>query len=369
MLRTDRESRPRNLGIFRKHLYHVATKKLPGANLLFISDYQKGAIGPEVQQLVEDAIQRNLFVGVNAKPASVEWFRGADLLTLNHSEAEKCIAKDLPNEALVIAAGKELLARSGVKRLAITRGESGITLFSQDNAPRHFPAIPVEVYDVAGAGDTAAAALTLALASGSPPEIAAHIAIAAAASVVRKVGVATTTAHEILETYDETIGRAHALHKVLNRQELVKRIEQLRERNQKIVFTNGCFDILHVGHKRYLSQARLLGDVLIIGLNTDESVRRLKGAGRPINALEDRAEVLSALESVDFVIPFGEDTAESLVREIRPDVYVKGGDYEGREDDIPEGVAVREFGGEIRILPYIEGRSTTEILRRLETEV
>jgi D-beta-D-heptose 7-phosphate kinase/D-beta-D-heptose 1-phosphate adenosyltransferase len=240
---------------------------------------------------------------------------------------------------------------------AITLDRDGALFFERGREPYRTYARPVEHSRAAGAGDTFAAALGLALAAGGDLAAAAEIASAASAVVVAKEGTAVTTAAEV-------IGYLAAGDKYCpDRGALATRLESHRREGRRVVLTNGCFDLIHRGHIAYLSAAKALGDVLVVGVNSDVSVRRLKGPERPINALEDRVQVLAALSSVDHVVPFDEDTPVALVRAVRPDVFVKGGDY--TPSMLPEAPVVESLGGVVRILPYVEDRSTTSMIARI----
>jgi D-beta-D-heptose 7-phosphate kinase/D-beta-D-heptose 1-phosphate adenosyltransferase len=216
---------------------------------------------------------------------------------------------------------------------------------------------PVHARSAVGAGDTFIAALSLALAAGANGRVAAEIATAAAAIAIGKDGTSTCSAAELRDClgpqgkYDQDLQR------------LVQRVESYREQGRRVVFTNGCFDILHRGHIAYLNRAKALGDVLIVGLNSDASVSRLKGPERPINSLDDRAQVLAALSAVDHIVPFDDDTPIDLIRIVKPDVFVKGGDY--TVESLPEAPTVAGMGGEVRILPYIDDQSTSRIIERV----
>lgn len=253
--------------------------------------------------------------------------------------------------------GARLLEVTGARIAAVTLDTEGARFVTRDRPPYRTYARPAQHARAAGAGDTFASALAMALAAGADVAGAAEIASAAAAVVVDKEGTATCTLAELRAALSGSDKLAPDLPTLLGR------LESRRRAGERIVLTNGCFDILHRGHITYLSAAKALGDVLVVGLNTDAGVRRLKGAGRPINQLEDRAAVLAALSSVDHVIAFDEDTPIELVRAVRPHVFVKGGDY--TLDRLPEAEVVRAQGGEIRILPYVRDRSTTSVIERV----
>jgi D-beta-D-heptose 7-phosphate kinase/D-beta-D-heptose 1-phosphate adenosyltransferase len=233
----------------------------------------------------------------------------------------------------------------------------GTLLHRRGHRPFRTYAEPAPDHMSTGAGDTFTAAFALWLAAGGDPEEAADAAQAAAGVVVRRPGTATCTLHELLRA------TRHVEGPVQTPRALAKRIDEHRRRGRRIVFTNGCFDVLHRGHVTYLDQARRLGDVLVVAVNSDDSVARLKGPGRPINRCEDRMSVLAALNCVDYVTQFSEDTPERLLSMIRPDLYVKGGDY--TPEMLPEAPLVRALGGEVRVLDYVPDRSTTAIVERI----
>jgi len=223
----------------------------------------------------------------------------------------------------------------------------------------HIPAHARGVYDVTGAGDTVISALTMALAAGAKTLEAAKISNAAAGVVVGKVGTATVTPEELRQALNKETG----MEKIKTLAEMAILIDRLREQKKKIVFTNGCFDLLHIGHIRYLLEAKTLGDVLIVGLNTDHSVKSIKGDKRPIVPEEERAEILAALDCIDYVVPFSEPTPDNIISMLKPDLLIKGGDY--RLEDIPEACLVKSYGGEVIILPGVEGHSTSTLVNHI----
>jgi D-beta-D-heptose 7-phosphate kinase/D-beta-D-heptose 1-phosphate adenosyltransferase len=257
---------------------------------------------------------------------------------------------------LVEMQGARVLDATGAQVAAVTLDGDGAVILQRGQPPYRTYARAGARTGVAGAGDTYLAAFTLSLAAGAGAEVAAEVASAAAGIVVEKDGTALCSAVELREALHDDRKEVASLDRLRNC------VALHRQRGHRLVFTNGCFDILHPGHISYLNGAKAQGDVLIVGVNGDRSVARLKGAGRPINRLEDRVRVLAALSSVDHVVPFDGDTPLDLVDVVRPDVFVKGGDY--TVDTIPEAARVRELGGEVRVLPYVEGRSTTGIIGR-----
>lgn len=252
----------------------------------------------------------------------------------------------------------ELLEVTGAGHLAVTADIDGALLLERDGSWYRTYARPAPNSRAAGAGDTFAAALTLGLAAGASPPVAMELASAAAQVVVTRDGTTTCSLTELRSAL-------HGGSKVVAAEDLAPVIATHREAGRRIVFTNGCFDIVHRGHVTYLSQAKAEGDVLIVGLNSDASTRRLKGPGRPVNTFDDRAHVLAALSCVDHVVGFEEDTPEALLRRIAPDVVVKGGDYS--RDTLPEAALVEALGGEVRFMPYLDGTSTTRLIEQIRS--
>ena len=253
--------------------------------------------------------------------------------------------------------GEKILDATGAQLAAITLDSEGALVFERGSLPYRTYAQPNPDSHAAGAGDTFVSALTLALVAGADRQAAAEIASAAATVVVRRDGTTACSAAELREYF--SIGDKF----VSDLGRLVARLEAERQGCRRVVFTNGCFDILHSGHIAYLNRAKALGDILVLGVNTDESVQRLKGPSRPINSLKDRVQVLSGLSSVDYITSFGEDTPVELIRALRPDVFVKGGDY--TRETLPEAALVEEMGGAVQILPYMEDHSTTGMIARI----
>jgi D-beta-D-heptose 7-phosphate kinase/D-beta-D-heptose 1-phosphate adenosyltransferase len=238
-----------------------------------------------------------------------------------------------------------------LKYAMITLSEDGMAIFEDDMIK--IPTVAREVYDVTGAGDTVLATLGYALSSGKTIIQAAHFANSAAAVAVSKVGSATVT-HDEIEAYNHSLHKQSSSSKIKTLEELITSLPK----DKKIVFTNGCFDILHAGHVKYLEEAKSYGDLLVLGLNSDASVTRLKGESRPINQVEDRAAVLAGLESIDFVVEFTDDTPYELIKAVKPDILVKGGDYEGKE------VVGSDIAKETRLVQFVDGKSTTKIIER-----
>ena len=327
-------------------------------DVVVLSDYDKGML-QAAQSFIRPALAAGCRVLVDPKKRDFADFAGASLVTPNQAEFEAVVG---PCEDVAELAAKAARAIDdfGLEAILVTRGEQGMTLVMRGQPAQHFAAEAREVYDVTGAGDTVIAALATGLASGLATGDAVFLAGKAAAIVVGRVGTAAATAADIA-----AFDRAHSnkispiAGKIVGRRELLARLDEYRAQGMKIVATNGCFDLLHIGHLRYLEQAAALGDVLVVAVNGDASVARLKGAQRPINPLADRMELLAGLASVDLVVDFDEDTPEALLADLRPDILVKGGDY--REEEI----AGRQYAGEVRLLDFIDGRSSSDIVARI----
>ena len=334
---------------------------LPQAKILVLSDYAKGTL-QDCQSLIKRARADNIPVLVDPKGGDFSRYRGASLLTPNISEFEAVVGH-CENEQAVVSKGMELIEQLGIDALLVTRGEMGMTLLRPNQAAIHLPARAREVYDVTGAGDTVIAVVAASLAAGEPLPESVALANLAAGVVVGKLGAAIVTAPELRSA----IHGEHVFEKgVVSEDQLLHAIECVRANGEQIVFTNGCFDIIHAGHVGYLEEARKQGDRLIVALNSDASVKRLKGQERPINPVDRRMAVLAGLESVDWVISFDEDTPERLLRKFKPDVLVKGGDYTAEQ--IVGGSIVKDNGGKVKVLRFFENCSTTSIVNRIRQQ-
>ena len=329
---------------------------LPEADIVILSDYAKGSL-VEVGKFINHAREKGVRVLVDPKSADFACYSRASILTPNQKEFENVVGKCGAGAELA-ARAEQLRAELKLDALLITRGEHGMSLFTAAAAPLHLPAEAHEVYDVTGAGDTVIAVLAAALASAYPLDEATALANRAAGLVVEKLGAATVTAAEINQG-----GRWNSAG-VVSEETALKMVALARQNGKKIVMTNGCFDILHAGHVEYLAEARALGDMLLIAVNDDDSVKRLKGAERPVNSMSNRMKVLSALACVDLVTPFSEDTPARLIARLQPDVLVKGGDY--REAQIAGAADVRKNGGEVVILAHRAGLSTSLTIKKLK---
>lgn len=331
---------------------------LDGIKVLVLSDYGKGALRNH-QALIQAARKRGIPVLADPKGKDFTIYRGASLITPNLSEFE-AIVGHCEDEAQLVTKGAQLMQELDLGALLVTRGEHGMTLLRPDQQALHLPARAREVFDVTGAGDTVISTLAAAIAAGEELPHAVALANLAAGIVVGKLGTAAISAPELRRAIQREEGSERG---VLGLEQLLLAVDDARAHKEKIVFTNGCFDILHAGHVTYLEQARAQGDRLIVGVNDDASVTRLKGVGRPINSVDRRMAVLAGLGAVDWVVSFAEDTPERLLEQVRPDVLVKGGDY-GVEQVVGAQI-VKAYGGEVRVLGLVENSSTTAIVEKI----
>ena len=336
-----------------------AQQHLADADLVVFSDYAKGSLAL-VQPLLEHCRELNKPTLVDPKGVDFERYRGATLLTPNLAEFEAVVGGCDTDEALVDRA-EALRVSLDLDGILVTRSEAGMTLVQAGQPPAHFAASAREVFDVTGAGDTVIAVMAGCLSAGLPMRDAAQFANHAAGVVVAKLGTASVSPEELLTAISAP--PTGAAENVLGETGLVTVLEDLRAQGQRIVMTNGCFDLIHPGHVRFLQQARALGDVLVVAVNDDDSVRRLKGESRPVNTLYDRVAVLAALSAVDYVVSFSEDTPARLIEAFAPDVLVKGGDYDVEQIAGHESVLAR--GGEVRVLDFVDGHSTSRLIERL----
>lgn len=333
--------------------------RLAGAQVVVLSDYGKGTLS-EVAALIEACRAADRPVLVDPKGADFSRYRHATLLTPNLSEFEAIVGA-CADQAQIEEKGRRLMEDLCLEALLITRGEHGMSLLRSEAPALHLPAHAREVFDVTGAGDTVISVLAASLAAGAALPDAVALANLAAGVVVGKLGTAAVSVEELEYAVSGT--RAHC-RGVVDLETLLRLRDLARREGERIVLTNGCFDILHPGHIHYLQQARALGDRLVVLVNDDASVRRLKGQGRPINPLPHRMAMLAALECVDWVVPFAEDTPREAICRILPDILVKGGDYRGVEA-IAGHDCVQAHGGEVRLLDFVEGHSTTQLIENI----
>ena len=330
-------------------------RALPKVKSVVLSDYAKGAL-EHVQQFIQKARAVNVPVFIDPKGADFARYRGATLLTPNMAEFEHVVGKVKSDQELE-EKGLALIEEFDFEALLVTRSEHGMTLLRRGQAPFHLPTQAQEVYDVTGAGDTVISVLAASVAAGKPLDEACALANAAAGVVVGKLGTSTVSTIELAEAVH---GSQDTDFGVISESALMQAVKNAQAKGEKVVMTNGCFDILHAGHVSYLNHAAELGDRLIVAVNTDESVKRLKGPGRPVNPTDRRMAVLAGLGAVDWVVPFSEDTPQRLIGEVLPDLLVKGGDYQPEE--IAGGKEVIANGGKVKVLNFEDGCSTTEII-------
>jgi D-beta-D-heptose 7-phosphate kinase / D-beta-D-heptose 1-phosphate adenosyltransferase len=336
---------------------------LPRAGAVVLSDYAKGALTHNVIRAVIDQTRKlGVPVVVDPKGSNFSIYRGATIITPNRKELADATRRAVTNEAEVAAAAAELASTVDAKAVLVTLSEDGVLLHVVGAKPVHVPAYPVRVRDVSGAGDTVVAVLAALLALGSDFEAATRAANAAASVVVGKRGTATVSAAELRARLLPAAALASEEKIVFDWSVADERVEEWRRQGQRIGFTNGCFDILHPGHVKVLAKARAACDRLVVGLNSDASVKRLKGEGRPIQDAHARADVLAALEAVDLVVVFEQDTPLELITRLRPQVLVKGGDY--RPEEVVGREVVEREGGEVILVDLLPGHSTSGIVRR-----
>lgn len=331
---------------------------LAQTDVVILSDYGKGALH-DPQRLIQAARAQHVPVLVDPKGTDFERYRGATLITPNLSEFE-AVAGPCPDDATLVQQAQQLIERFDLQALLVTRSEKGMTLVQREQPPLHLPTRAREVFDVTGAGDTVISVLAAALAAKQPLPQAVALANTAAGVVVGKLGTATVTTEELRSELRSGQQLSAGL---FDEDSLMTLVQEARNRGETLVMTNGCFDILHPGHVQYLQEAKALGDRLLVAVNSDESVQRLKGPKRPINSLAHRMAVLAGLQSVDWVVPFGEDTPERLICRVLPDVLVKGGDY--TIEQIAGGSCVQANGGDVIILSFKDNCSTTAIVKKI----
>jgi D-beta-D-heptose 7-phosphate kinase/D-beta-D-heptose 1-phosphate adenosyltransferase len=333
-------------------------KAVKSATAVVLSDYGKGALA-DISAMIELCRNASVPVLVDPKGSDFDKYRGATVLTPNQSEFESVAGVCETDDDLVEHA-RNMISDLDLGALLVTRSEKGMLLVEASDEPVFLSTRAREVFDVTGAGDTVIAVLAGALASGESMAAAAALSNFAAGLVVRKIGVASVSPAEIRAALHQ---RGQGGRGLVMEDELAAMVSEAKTQGDTIVMTNGCFDFLHAGHVAYLEEAKSLGDRLIVAVNDDDSVRRLKGDGRPVNALQDRMAVLAGLAAVDWVVPFSEDTPARLIQKMMPDVLVKGGDY--HPEDIAGAKDILKNGGEVRVLAFREGHSSSSIIDKL----
>jgi len=334
---------------------------VPKQDLVIISDYNKGLLSERVAREAIAAARKNRKpVLVDTKCGDAAKFSGATTVTPNRREAEQITGIALDGEENIRRAAQMLKKNFDLAFATITLDRDGIAIFNGDSL-EIFPTHPVEVYDTTGAGDMALSVMGFVMAGGRKVEDAVRLANIACGIEISRVGVSPITRQEIIARIKEM----HYLtpSKIKTQAEIVQVVAEARRKRKRIAFTNGCFDLLHIGHIKYLQFSKAQGDILIVGVNTDESVRRLKGPSRPILDQAHRGQILSAIEWIDYIVFFGEDTPMELLKLIKPDVIIKGAQYS--KEEVVGADFVESYGGEVRLAPMVEGISTTDIVKRI----
>lgn len=342
-------------------MHEQVIARLAACSAVVLSDYAKGCLS-DPQALIKAARAANKPVIVDPKGSDFGKYRGATVLTPNMSEFQAVVGQCESEEQLVNK-GLQLIEELELEALLVTRSEHGMTLIQKGREEFHLPAKAREVYDVTGAGDTVIATLAASIGAGAELRDACILANAAAGVVVAKLGTSTVNIEELKQAVskDEKVGTG-----VMTQAQLKVAVQEAKSRGERLVMTNGCFDILHAGHVSYLEAAAQLGDRLIVAVNGDASVKKLKGEGRPVNNLERRMAVLAGLASTDWIVDFHEETPERLISELLPDILVKGGDY--KIEDIAGGKQVIANGGQVKVLNFEDGVSTTRIINRIKEQ-
>ncbi len=355
VIRYDKESKEPISKEYEEKIYQYLVQNVDKIELFLLSDYNKGVLTPALtQKIIELSNKEGKKLIIDPK-ADFEKYKNAYMIKPNRLELSSATGIEITDKESLKKAGWQLKEQLNLQNLIVTLSEDGIALFGEEFIK--IPTIAKEVFDVTGAGDTVLASLGYYLSKSDNIQEAMHFANAAAAVVVGKVGSAAATLNEIKE-YEKRLDNS-VDYKILNFEQIEKIAASLRESGKRVVFTNGCFDILHLGHVKYLQKARFLGDKLIVGVNSNASVSRLKGSSRPVNDQYDRAYLLASLEVIDFVVIFEEDTPYELIKRVQPDILVKGADYEGKE------VVGSDIAKEVHLIDFVEGRSTTKIIERI----
>jgi D-beta-D-heptose 7-phosphate kinase/D-beta-D-heptose 1-phosphate adenosyltransferase len=358
VVRYDKESTDEIDSKSQKKILSIFNRIINNYHGVLLSDYGKGVLTNELtSSLIQIANQNNKRVLVDPKGSDYSKYNGAFLLTPNKNEASEATKLDIDDEPSIEKAIKKLKDDCNLDISLITLSDQGVAIY--DDKLRIHPTAAREVFDVTGAGDTVLAALGFALASGYDIDEAVKFSNLAAGVVVGKIGSSTASLSEIIE-YESSLKKSFSNEHIKSQNEIASISKDLRARGKKIIFSNGCFDILHSGHVSYLETAKSFGDILILGLNSDRSVAALKGKNRPINTELDRAYILAALEVVDYVVIFDEDTPYELIKAIKPNILVKGGDYKFKD------IAGADIADELKLVKFIDGKSTTETINKIQ---
>ena len=363
VLRIDRETKKEITSSTFKTVTRLAEKIIPNVDLVLISDYGKGLITHAlIADLVKIAKHYDKLTIADPKGLDFTKYSGVSLLTPNSREASLAAGVEISDEKRIVVTGKIIIEKSGIDKLLITCGKDGMVLFEPDSEPYKIGTKAREVYDVSGAGDTVMAVLGLGIAAGMTIRDATALANTAAGIVVGKVGTATVNKEELSQAIDQISEKSASKCKSLI--EISQICRRLQKDHRRIVLTNGCFDLLHVGHIQLFSASKALGDVLIVAIDDDASVKLLKGPGRPVIGVSERVRILSALDSVDYVVVFATDDLDKLMRSIRPDILTKGIDYESTE--ILGREFVESYGGRIERIPISDEISATQIIANIK---
>jgi D-beta-D-heptose 7-phosphate kinase/D-beta-D-heptose 1-phosphate adenosyltransferase len=358
ILRYDKESKEAISEASAEKIIKAIEKDLFATDMIILSDYGKGVISEKLAQaVIHLAKAKGVRVLVDPKGKDYSRYRGAHMLTPNKKEASEATGIRIVDDESLERALLALKEQCALERSMITLSEDGLAIY--DGEVKRFPTVAQEVFDVTGAGDTVIASIAFALSAGLSIEETARFANLAAGVVVGKIGSATVTLDEI-EIYESRLHQSSSDAHIKTFEEIDRVVNRAKAHGQRVVFTNGCFDILHVGHVKYLQEAKSFGDILIVGLNSDASVRVLKGPTRPVNTEDDRAYILAALDAVDYVVKFSDDTPHDLIKMIAPDVLVKGGDYEGKK------VVGTEFAKVLKLVDFVDGKSTTKTIEKIQ---
>ncbi len=362
ILRIDKEDNRPITEETEKKIIKFTDQILPEMDGVIVSDYQKGVLTEKViKNLVHRAQKAKKKVIVDPKSADFSLYKGATVLTPNQKEVERSVPIKVNSLEDLERAAEYLLSLTRADALLVTRGKDGMTLYKNKEKPTAIPTEAKEVFDVTGAGDTVVSVFGMAVFVGFDFEEAAWLSNMAASIVVGKVGTAAVTLNEINEFLQEEMFRTS--HTLLRLEELKKLVSLAKSTGKTVVFTNGCFDIIHGGHIEFLQKAKAKGDLLVVGLNSDASVRAIKGDGRPIKTQKERADILSALRYVDYITIFDETTPKQLISEIRPDILVKGNDY--AIDEVVGREIVEGYGARVELIPIVKGLSTTKTVEKI----
>ncbi len=362
VLRIDRETRKEISAQVLDMLTEFAEKTIPETDGLLISDYGKGVLtDPLLSRLIASARKHKKIVVADPKGDNFKKYSGVSVLTPNKKEAATASGIEIKDDSLLLKAGNTLLENTGIENLLITCGKEGMVLFEPNKPPYKIRAEARQVYDVSGAGDTVVAVLGLALASGLSLQAASELANTAAGIVVGKVGTATVSREELAAAWNKCPDNSLIKNKSLA--DLSRIVRELKQSGKKIVLTNGCFDLLHTGHIMLFSASKQLGDVLIVAIDDDLSVRKLKGNDRPVIAARERVRILSALDSVDYVLTFSSDELKQLIETLQPDILTKGSNY--APEEVSGYEIVERLGGRVVLFPVTDGLSSTRIINTI----